>query len=113
MVKLILGIFCCFLLLVPNSPVFSKDLSSKDIDRLTSKVANKFSRTYCNTLNFGISDKGAMEFALGETNKEFSKKNIMQYTDLKTISEKIVITVEDECQVYDFPVDQLSNLKLN
>ena len=102
-------IFSSFLFLF-YQPAFSKEISQKNLDNLATKVSKKFSRTYCNTSNFGISEDGAMEFAIGETYKEFSKNKIIKFVDMNDINSKIVSNVEKECQIFDFPVDKLSKL---
>jgi len=111
MVKLIVGFFISFLFLFPTNPAFSKEISQKNIVNLTNKVAKKFSRTFCNTSNFGISDEGAIEFAIGETNKEFAKNKLIQFVNFEEINKKIISNIEADCQVFDFPVDELANLE--
>ena len=111
MVKLIVGFFISFLFLFPTNPAFSKEISQKNIVNLTNKVAKKFSRTFCNTSNFGISDEGAIEFAVGETNKEFSKNKLIEFVNFDEINKKIVSNIEADCQVFDFPVNELSKLE--
>ena len=111
MVKLIIGFFISFLFLFPINSAFSKEISQKNIVNLTNKVAKKFSRTFCNTSNFGISDEGAIEFAIGETNKEFSKNKLIKVVNFEEINKKIISNIEADCQVFDFPVDELANLE--
>ena len=112
MIKLIIGFFISFLFLFPFNSAFSKDIPQKNIDKLTNKVAKKFSRTFCNTSNFGISDEGAIEFALGETSKEFSKNKLIEFVNFDEINKKIISNIEVECQVFDFPIDELSKLEI-
>ena len=111
MIKLIIGFFISFLFLFPIDSAFSKDIPQKNIDNLSNKVAKKFSRTFCNTSNFGISDEGAIEFAIGETYKEFSKNKIIQFVNFNEVNKKIISNIEADCQVFDFPVDELSKLQ--
>ena len=113
MTKIILLIIFSSFLFFFSQPSFSKEISQKNLDNLATKVSKKFSRTYCNTSNFGISEEGAMEFAIGETSKEFSKNKIIKYVDMKDINSKIVLNIERECQIYDFPIDQLSKLSFS
>ena len=112
MIKYIIGFFISFLLLFPNNTALSKEIPQKNIDNLTNKVAKKFSRTFCNTSNFGISDEGAIEFAIGETSKEFSKNKLIKIIDFDEINKKIISNIEADCQVFDFPVDELSKLEI-
>ena len=112
MIKLIIGFFISFLLFFPVNSAFSKEIPQKNIDNLTNKVAKKFSRTFCNTSNFGISDEGAIEFAIGETSKEFSKNKIIKFVNFDEVNKKIISNIEGDCQVFDFPVDELANLEI-
>ena len=111
MVKLIIGFFISFLFLFPTNAAYSKEFSQKSIDNLTNKVAKKFSRTFCNTSNFGISDEGAIEFAVGETNKEFSKNKLIEFVNFDEVSKKIITNIETDCQVFDFPFNELTKLE--
>ena len=111
MINLIIGFIVSFLFLFPINSAFSKEIPQKNIDNLTNKVAKKFSRTFCNTSNFGISDEGAIEFAIGETSKEFSKNKLISFINFEEINKKIISNIESECQVFDFPVDELAKLE--
>ena len=112
MIKLIIGFFISLLFLFPINSAFSKEIPQKSIDNLTNKVAKKFSRTFCNTSNFGISDEGAIEFAIGETNKEFAKNKLIQFLNFNDINKKIISNIESDCQVFDFPINELSRLEI-
>ena len=111
MINKIIGFFISFLFLFPINAAFSKEIPQKNIDNLTNKVAKKFSRTFCNTSNFGISDDGAIEFAIGETKKEFSKNKLVEFINFDEINKKIISNIEGDCQVFDFPVDELAKLE--
>ena len=116
MIKLIIGFFISFLLLFPINSAFAKEIPQKNLNNLSNKVAKKFSRTFCNTSNFGISDEGAIEFAIGETSKEFSKNKLIKFIDFNQVNKKIISNIESDCQVFDFPVDELvklESLKIN
>ena len=113
MIKRIFTIFTLTLLLLFSSPVYSLDTSSKILEKYTKKISNKFSRTYCNTSKFGISDEGALEFAIGETNKEFKKNKLNKLIDYSLLKNSIVNDLENNCQVYDFAISKLENLKFN
>ena len=111
MIKLIIGFFISFLFLFPTNSAFSSEIPQKNIDNLTNKVAKKFSRTFCNTSNFGISDEGAIEFAIGETSKEFSKNKLIEFINFNEVNKKIISNIEADCQVFDFPVVELTKLE--
>ena len=113
MVKSVFTIFILIWLLLFNSPVYSIDSSSKSLENYTKKISNKFTRTYCNTSKFGISDEGALEFAIGETNKEFKNNKLNKLIDYPLLKNTIVNDLENNCQIYNLDVSSLENLELN
>jgi len=113
MIKRVFTIFILTLLLLFNSPVYSLDTSSKTLEKYTKKISNKFIRTYCNTTKFGISYDGALAFAVGETNKEFKNNKLNKFIDYYLLKNSIVNDLENNCQVYDFAISKLENLKFN
>ena len=100
----------CFISL---DPAISLEGNHKDLDNLVDKISTKFSNTYCNTSGFGISAEGAIEFAIGETNKEFSRHKNIAYLNSDDINNKIVTKVEDKCQAFEFPIKELARLNFN
>ena len=113
MIKRFFSIFILTLFLLFNSPVYSLDNSSKTLENYTKKISNKFSRTFCNTTKFGISYEGALAFAIGETNKEFKNNKFNNLIDYSLLKNSIVNDLENNCQVYDFAISNLENLKFN
>ena len=113
MIKRVFTIFILILLLLFSSPVYSIDTSSETLEKYTKKISNKFTRTYCNTSKFGISYEGALAFAIGETNKEFKNNKLNKLIDYSLIKNLIVNDLENNCQVYDFDISSLENLKFN
>ena len=113
MIKRIFTIFILTLVLVFSSPVYSLDTSSKTLEKYTKKISNKFTRTYCNTAKFGISYEGSLAFAIGETNKEFKNNKLNKLIDYSLLKNSIVNDLENNCQVYDFEISNLENLKFN
>ena len=113
MIKRVFTIFILTLLLLFNSPVYSLDTSPKTLEKYTKKISNKFTRTYCNTTKFGISYDGALAFAIGETNKEFKNNKLNKFIDYSLLKNSIVNDLENNCQVYDFAISNLENLKFN
>ena len=109
----VFAIFFLTLLLLFSSPVYSLDTSSKTLEKYTKKISNKFARTYCNTTKFGISYEGALAFAIGETNKEFKNNKLNKLIDYSLLKNSIVNDLENNCQIYDFAINGLENLKLN
>ena len=106
-------IFTLTLLFLFSSPVYSLDTSSKTLEKYTKKISSKFTRTYCNTTNFGISYEGALAFAIGETNKEFKNNKLNKLIDYSLLKNSIVSDLQNNCQVYDFDISNLENLKFN
>ena len=113
MIKNVFAIFTLTLLFLFSSPVYSLDTSSKTLEKYTKKISSKFTRTYCNTTNFGISYEGALAFAIGETNKEFKNNKLNKFIDYSLLKNSIVNDLENKCQVYDFEISNLENLKFN
>jgi len=113
MIKFIVVFLISTFIFIPTKPSFSKEVSQKNLDKLVDKVSMKFARTFCNTSNFGISDEGAIEFAIGETKKEFSRNKLINLINQSDVNKKIVLKIENECQVYDFPIGELSKFTFN
>jgi len=113
MVKRVFAIFTLTLFFLFSGPVYSLDTSSKTLEKYTKKISNKFTRTYCNTTKFGISYDGALAFAIGETNKEFKNNKLNKFIDYSLLKNSIVNDLENNCQVYDFAISKLENLKFN
>ena len=113
MVKSFFTILILILLLLFSSPVYSLDTSSGTLEKYTKKISNKFTRTYCNTTKFGISYEGALAFAIGETNKEFKNNKLNKLIDYSFLKNSIVNDLENNCQIYDFAISNLDNLKFN
>ncbi len=113
MKKSIFIIIFSFFFLILGNPVYSKEYSQQTLDKYIEKISNKFSRTYCNTIKFGISEEGAIAFAIGETNKEFKNNQMNGLIENSLIKENIVSNLEISCQVYDFPLDNLDKLKIS
>ena len=113
MIKKVFVILTLALLFLCSSPVYSLDTSSKTLEKYTKKISSKFTRTYCNTTNFGISYEGALAFAIGETNKEFKNNKLNKLIDYSLLKNSIVNDLENNCQVYDFDISNLENLKFN
>ena len=113
MIKRVFTIFILTFILLFSGPVYSLDTSSKTLEKYTKKISNKFTRTYCNTTKFGISYEGALAFAIGETNKEFKNNKLNKLIDYSLLKNSIVDDIKNNCQVYDFDISTLENLKFN
>ena len=94
MTKRVFTIFILTLLFLFSSPVYSLDTSSKTLEKYTKKISSKFTRTYCNTTNFGISYEGALAFAIGETNKEFKNNKLNKLIDYSLLKKFLISSLE-------------------
>ena len=113
MIKRVFAILTLTLLFLFSTPVYSLDTSSKTLEKYTKKISKKFTRTYCNTTKFGISYEGALAFSIGETNKEFKNNKLNKLLDYSVLKDSIANDLENNCQVYDFDISSLENLKFN
>ena len=113
MIKKVFTIFILTLLLIFTNPVYSLEASSITLEKYNKKISNKFTRTYCNTTKFGISNEGALAFAIGETKKEFKNNKLNKLIDYSLLKSSIINDLENNCQVYDFEISTLENLKFN
>ena len=113
MIKRVCTIFVLTLFFFFNTPVYSLNTSSKNLENYTKKISNKFTRTYCNTTKFGISYEGALAFAIGETNKEFNKNKLNKLIDYPLLKNTIVNDLGNNCQIYNLDISSLENLELN
>ncbi len=110
MIRNILNIFLASIFFILDSPAYPIDYSAKTISNYTLKISKKFSNTYCNSIKFGISKDSALKFSIGETNKEFSNNSLNKFIDYKVLNKKILISLEKNCQIFDFPLYELDNL---
>ena len=94
------------------SPVYAIHFSQEKIENYTLKISRKFSNTYCNSTKFGISKDGALKFSIGETNKEFSNNKLNKFIDYEFLKKNILLSLENNCQIFDFPSYKLENLTL-
>ena len=113
MIKRIFTIFTLTFFLLLSSPVYSLDTPSRTLEKYTRKISNKFTRTFCNSYKFGISYEGALAFAIGETNKEFKNNKQNKLVDYSLLKNSIVNDLGNNCQVFDFDINNLENLRFN
>ena len=99
MIKTIFIFFISTLFFLFNNPAYSKVESTENLDKYIKK--------------FGISEDGAIAFAIGETNKEFKNNKLNKIIDHSRLNNNIVVNIENVCQIYDFPIIRLDELKLD
>ena len=110
MIKNILNFLILFLFFVFGSSAYPEDFSPNVIEKYTLKISRKFANTYCNSTKFGISKDGALKFSIGETNKEFSNNKLNKFIDFELLNSNIILNLENNCQIFDFPEDELYKL---
>ena len=110
MVKIILNFLILFLFLILGTPAYPAHSSEKAIENYTLKISRKFANTYCNSTKFGISKDGALKFSIGETNKEYSNNKLNKFIDFELLNRNIILSLENNCQIIDFPEYQLGKL---
>ena len=110
MFKLFISIIFLFLFLISSSSISAAEINKNTLEKLNNKVSKKFSRTFCNTTKFGIATEGAIEFSIGETNKEFAKNKNVNYLNPEDLKNTILENIQEECQFYDFPSEELVRL---
>ena len=52
-----------------------------------------------------------MKFSIGETNKEFSNGKLNKFIDYENLNKNILLSLENNCQIFDFPEHELEKLK--
>ncbi len=109
--------FLLFLLIstltfVVSSPIMAAQDIEQKITKLENKVSKKFSKTFCNSTGFGISEEGALKFSLGETEVEFSKNPLISNVNLDNIKEQILEDVADTCYYFELAKSDLESLTL-
>ena len=106
-------IFVLLFLIFFNNPVYSIQLKRESLENYINKISIKFSRTYCNTIQFGISEEGALAFSIGETIKEFKNNKLNSSIDYYLVKNNIVNNLENKCQIFDFSLVKLDDLKFD
>ncbi len=89
----------------------AQDIEQK-IAKLENKVSKKFTKTFCNSTGFGISEEGALKFSLGETEVEFSKNPLIAKVNVDNVKEQILEDVADTCYYFDLAKSDLESLTL-
>ncbi|KGG17161.1 MULTISPECIES: hypothetical protein [unclassified Prochlorococcus] len=91
--------------------IAKQDIEAKVI-KLENKISKKFSKTFCNSTGFGISNEGALKFSLGETNSEFVKNPLIEKVDIEKIKNQIMVDIADTCYYFELDNDDLVGLSL-
>ena len=110
MIKNLFNLLLLFFFLIFGGPAYPSDSSANAIENYTSKISRKFANTYCNSTKFGISKDGALKFSIGETSKEFSNNKLNKFIDSELLHKNIILSLENNCQIFDFPENELVKL---
>ena len=108
--KNILNFFILLLFFIFGNPAYPSDYTAKAIEKYTLKISRKFANTYCNSTKFGISKDGSLKFSIGETNKEFLNNKLNKFIDFELLNKNIIKNLENNCQIFDFPENELDKL---
>ena len=113
MLRLLLAFLFAAITFLPVPPAIATQDIEMKITKLENKVAKKFSKTFCNSTGFGISDEGALRFSLGETKGEYSKNPLRGKVNLDKIKDQILIDIADSCYYYELTKNDLDGLTLD
>tara|TARA_Y100001968_G_C18691856_1_gene407249 strand:- start:19 stop:387 length:369 start_codon:yes stop_codon:yes gene_type:complete len=86
-----------FTLLLGSFPLDLHSLTINQNDKLIGRIAKDFSKKFCNGIGFGLSEESAMKFAIKENIEIFKNNKEIANIDNKVLSEKIYISVIDNC----------------
>ncbi len=95
-----------------SSPAIAAKDTNLKISKLENRVAKKFSRTFCNSTGFGISEEGALKFSLGETKVEFSKNPLISMVDTENVKSLIIEDIANTCYYFQLEKSDLDELNL-
>ena len=82
--------FCLFNLSVVEASTIQND-------NLIEKISKDFTKKFCNSIAFGLSEESAMTFSNKENNLIFKNKKGFQSLNKESIANKIAISVMDDC----------------
>ncbi len=112
MKPLLLTLIITAIALLASKPVLAYQDIEQKVIKLEQKVSKKFSKTFCNSTGFGISEEGALKFSLGETEVEFAKNPLIDKVDIENVKQKILDDVADTCYNFNLATSDLDSLKL-
>ncbi|WP_269622673.1 hypothetical protein [Prochlorococcus marinus] len=113
MKRILLAFLITLITLCSTSAAIAAQDIDKKISSLENKVSKKFAKTFCNTTGFGISEEGALKFALGETKGEFVKNPLISKINIDELKDEILDDIAYTCNYFDFSKSDLDELTLN
>ena len=66
-------------------------------DKLVMKISKDFTKKFCNSVAFGLSQESAMIFSIEENKKAFERKKGIDDINKETVAEEIALSVIDTC----------------
>ena len=112
MKNFLLALLITIFTFVSSSSALAEQNLENKITKLEDKVSRKFSKTFCNSTGFGISNEGALKFSLGETKSEFSKNPLIEEVDIDDLKNKILNDIADTCYYFELAKGDLEELDL-
>ena len=78
-------------------PILAIEETQDRISAFEDKLAEQFTRKFCNSIGFGISKESALKFSTGENKKEISRKEFLTQMNIKDLEIKIASGVVETC----------------
>tara|TARA_Y100000766_G_C18813940_1_gene559440 strand:- start:545 stop:940 length:396 start_codon:yes stop_codon:yes gene_type:complete len=66
-------------------------------DKLVMKISKDFTKKFCNSVAFGLSQESAMIFSIEENKKAFERKKGIDDINKEKVAEEIALSVIDTC----------------
>ncbi len=80
-------------------PFYTEELyASESLEStLIQKVSKSYTKKFCNSIGFGLSQESAMNFSLQENNQVFNKRKDFKSLNKELLAEEIAIAVVEKC----------------
>ena len=66
-------------------------------DKLVTKISKDFTKKFCNSVAFGLSQESAMIFSIEENKKAFERKKGIDDINKEKVADEIALSVIDTC----------------
>tara|TARA_Y100001968_G_scaffold260519_1_gene248118 strand:+ start:1095 stop:1502 length:408 start_codon:yes stop_codon:yes gene_type:complete len=100
LINLISNLFIFILIFTINTGLFSFEIASaseKQKSYLIERVSSDFTRKFCNSIGFGLSEQSALNFSFLENKKVFENRKDFQDINKELLADKIAISVINNC----------------
>ena len=64
---------------------------------LINKVSKDYTKKFCNSIAFGLSNESAMNFSIQENKKVFEKRKGIKNINIELLAEEIAVSVSEDC----------------